>query len=109
MDETAIKKMLMELRIAPNLAGYRCLACAIQLYCTDQGQSFTKELYPAAGRLCTPSLTGDQVERLIRYAVEAAWQNRDAEIWRQYFPQGKKPTNGEFISTIAELLSVRKP
>lgn len=98
MDETAIKKLLMDLWIAPNLAGYRCLIYAIRLYSGDPGQSFTKEIYPAVGQMCR--ISGDQVERSIRYAIEAAWLQQPH--------QGKKPTNGEFISRTAELLAVRK-
>lgn len=106
MDETAIKKLLMDLGIAPNLAGYRCLVSAIQLYGADPGQSLTKEIYPAVGRTCR--ITGDQVERSIRYAIDAVWQNRVDEVWRQYFPLDRKPTNGEFISRVSEILGLRQ-
>lgn len=103
-----IKAVLIELGIPTNLAGYRCLACAIPMYHEDPGQSVTKQLYPAAGQMCTPSLTGAQVEKLIRYAIDIAWRDRNQEAWKKYFPQDEKPTNWEFISRLVETLDDRE-
>lgn len=100
----AIKCLLIELRIPTETKGYRCLEAVIPRYHADPGQSFTKELYPDVGKL--RGITGDLVEKQIRTAITSAWLRRDPEVWDQYFPGGRKPTNGEFISRIAEVLDI---
>lgn len=102
MELAQYKTDMIKLGIMTNLAGYRCLVQAIPLYRENPGQSLTKQLYPEVGEKCSPNLTGAQVEKQIRYAIEIAWQNRDPETWRRYFPMDRKPTNGEFISRISE-------
>lgn len=99
-----IKLVLIELSIPTDLIGYRCLTNAVHLRYLDSEQSLTKEIYPEVGHRCAPGLSGVQVERNIRYSIDAAWERRDAEMWRCYFPDGKKPTNGQFISNVAEIL-----
>lgn len=103
METTQFKSDLIELGVLTSLAGYRCLVFALPMYHTNPEQSITKQLYPDVGQMFTPKLTGSQVEKLIRYAVDNAWQNRDAEVWKRYFPQDRKPSNREFISRISEI------
>jgi two-component system response regulator (stage 0 sporulation protein A) len=69
--------------------------------------AITKELYPEVAAVCG----GDwkHVERTIRSAITAAWKKRDEEVWQQYFPPEpdgtfRKPTNGDFITRMAEAL-----
>lgn len=94
---------LIELGVATNLSGYSCLHHAFHLRREDPGSTLTKELYPEVGKRCTPALSGAHVEKAIRYAIDTAWERRDAEIWHRYFPQDRKPTNGEFIARILQL------
>lgn len=81
--------------------GTRCLPPAIEQAIRDPGQSMTKELYPAVGKLLDPQVPGCRVEKWIRYAIGKAWQNRDPALWRCYFPKGTHPTNREFILRMA--------
>lgn len=108
METAQLKKELLTLGFLTNLSGYRCLIYAIPMYYANPGQSITKQLYPEVGELFMPKLSGDQVEKQIRYAIAAAWRNRDEENWRRYFPMDKRPTNSEFISRLSETLAVRK-
>lgn len=98
------KFVLIGLSIPTDLTGYRCLEIAVQLRFENPERSLMKELYPEVGRNCTPRLSMEQVEKNIRYAIDTAWEKRDVETWEHYFPGGKKPTNGQFISEAAEIL-----
>lgn len=100
--------MLLELGIPTKLDGFQYLCQAIPRLAEDPGQSLTKELYPAVGRLCHRQ--GQNVERSIRSAIGAAWENRDDRVWRRYFPtdhhgQIPRPTNAAFLSRLAGYLS----
>jgi len=65
----------------------------------------TKELYPGiAKRYGTSS---SKVERAMRHAIEVAWNRGRLDTTNQLlgvnlFNERDKPTNGEFISLIAE-------
>lgn len=102
----AIKCMLIELDIPAELMGYRCMQYIMPLYLSSPEASLTKELYIATGRCFEQRLSGEQVEKLIRYAIGEAWKRRDTEIWHRYFPWDKKPTNGEFLYRLAEMLDL---
>lgn len=101
-----IDGILRSLRFVPTHHGFRCLLIAAVLAAQNPNQSMTKELYPEVGKRCEPPAVGKQVEKQIRYAIDVAWKQRDAEIWDRYFPTGKKPTNQAFISRLADLLMV---
>ncbi len=70
----------------------------------------TKLLYPkVAEAFCT---TPARVERAVRHTIEAAWGQGDPDTMRRFFGYavsdgGVKPTNGEFISQIANRLQYR--
>lgn len=103
----AVSNLLLTLGVPTKLRGYACLREALLAAMRNPGQSVTKELYPAVATACDG--TAGQVERAIRGAINAAWENRDEQIWRLYFlpgPDGKipRPTNMEFISRLAERL-----
>ena len=73
------------------------------------GDVIKAELYPEVAARCngTPS----QVERSIRSAIATAWKNRDETLWRRYFMPDKegtvpKPTNADFITRVADVLTV---
>lgn len=101
----ALKYILIELRISPKSKGYRCMLEVIPLYHADPEQSMTKEVYPAAAKRLGYR-SWKRVEKQIRDAISAAWKRRDPEVWETYFPGGEKPTNGAFIATISEILSL---
>lgn len=106
---TAASNVLLTLGISTKLRGYAYLREAILEMMAQPGQSITKELYPAVGKIC--GATGTQVERSIRSAIEKAWQTRDEALWRLYFQgasggEPERPTNTVFIATIADRLAV---
>ena len=104
-----VSNVLLALRIPTKLRGYVCAREAILYLMRSPGMSVTKELYPAVAALCdgTPA----QVERAIRGAILAGWTAGDGDAWEKYFNRrsdGKihKPSNGEFLSRIADFLSM---
>ena len=84
--------------------GYYCLLIAIPLLKSDLCQPLNKELYERIS-----SVVGSDpkaVEKSIRTAISAAWNERPEGVWEYYFPVGKngmvnKPTNKEFLMTLA--------
>ena len=107
--EIEITNLLHQLGISANLNGYRFLREEIKMTVEDFSviNSITKELYPSVAKKfdTTPS----RVERATRHAIEKAWNKGDPEILTKLFGytidnQRGKPTNSEFIATIADKL-----
>ena len=104
---TIVSNMLLGLGFSTKLRGYTFLREAILEMAKDPGQSVTKLLYPAVGKICGADRI--QVERSIRTAIGKAWDNRDEAMWRLYFPVSSdgtvaRPTNAVFITTLADRL-----
>lgn len=105
---SSLSNLLISLSVPTKLRGYNCLREAIVDMAKDPGMSITKELYPRVAAACDG--TAQQVERAIRGAIQAAWSNRDEQVWREFFLPGKdgtipRPTNAAFISRLAEYLT----
>lgn len=103
----ATSRFLLDLGIPAGRRGYTYLQIIIEMYRRDPGRSFTKDLYPTAGR--DYGATGAAVERSVRGVIETAWLKRDELVWRQYFPTSRfglltKPTNRTFIAMVAAVL-----
>lgn len=99
--------MLLLLGISPKLRGYAYLREALILKAEKPDQSITKELYPEVAKRC--DCAPMHVERSVRSAIAAAWENRDDQMWRLYFTPDAtgiipRPTNGAFISRLADCL-----
>lgn len=106
-----IAQLLLALKMPVKLKGYRYVKEAIYRMGQDPQQSITKELYPAVA--ASNDATAQQVERAIRGAICAAWDNREAGAWEACFGPsgvqlGKKPTNAEFIRVLAEKVFWRR-
>ncbi|NLM40918.1 MAG: response regulator [Firmicutes bacterium] len=98
------------LGIPPHYKGYRYLMVGIWLAMQHPEwlNAVTRHLYPAIGQSC--GVSGAQVERAMRYALEAAWEKGNVEELYQLFPyvaENKgKPTNSEFISKMVHLVGL---
>lgn len=102
---THVSNMLIALGVPTKLHGYVYLREAVLLKADSPLQSITKELYPSVAKIC--GNTAAHVERSIRTAITTAWENRDEQVWYNYFPPDtgavlRKPTNGHFISGLAD-------
>lgn len=89
----------------PRQGGFDDLRVGTPLFAQDPEQSMTKEFYPAVAALRGRS-NWKQVEKSIRAAKEAAYENRNDAVWKEYFPDTSRcPTNKSFIARLAEFVS----
>ena len=102
-----VASIMYDIGVPVHIKGYNYLKEAIVKACEDKSLlgALTKELYPmiAAQFETTPS----KVERSIRNAIKLACTRGNTEMIKgifQYCTNDKegKPTNGQFISTIAD-------
>ena len=102
-----VTAMMRELGVPPHIKGYSYLREAIIMTVRDPKvlEGVTKVLYPEVAKKCgtTPSRT----ERAIRHAIEVTWDRGDVDVLEEYFgntvsPLKGKPTNSEFIATLAD-------
>lgn len=97
---------LKGLRFNTNYSGYKCLLVAIPVYKEDQDQLLHKEIYAKVAAEC--GLNDSRcVERVIRFAIQDAWERRNIRAWLQYFSQNESgdvdfPTNKAFIKSLSE-------
>lgn len=107
--QVAISKMLHDLGIPSHIKGYQFIRDAVYMIFDnpDMIGGITKELYPElANRYDT---TVSRVERAIRHAIEVSWTRGDLRLMENIFGHSvdidkAKPTNSEFIVTIADKL-----
>lgn len=109
--QISITKILHELGIPSHIKGYQYIREAIGII-YDHPETIggiTKELYPElASRFDT---TVSRVERAIRHAIEVSWNRANWELMEEIFGNSvdidkAKPTNSEFIVTIADKLKL---
>lgn len=107
--QISISKMLHELGMPSHIKGYQYVREAISLVYDNPEivGGITKELYPTlAGKYDT---TVSRVERAIRHAIEVSWNRGDWDLMEEVFGHSvdidkAKPTNSEFIITVADKL-----
>ena len=108
LDEQ-ITNLFLTLGIPAHIKGYQYLREAVHMVIDNHDviNRITKELYPGVARRFETSAS--KVERAMRHAIEVAWsRGRLDSVNRMYgykvFDAMDKPTNGEFISCVAEKL-----
>lgn len=107
--QSSITKILHELGIPSHIKGYQYIRNAIGIIYErpETIGGITKELYPElASKFDT---TVSRVERAIRHAIEVSWNRGDWDLMEEIFGHSvdidkAKPTNSEFIVTIADKL-----
>ena len=113
LDER-ITNLFLTLGIPAHIKGYQYLREAVHMVIDNRDviNRITKELYPGVARRFDTSAS--KVERAMRHAIEVAWsRGRLDAVNRMYgykvFDAMDKPTNGEFISCVAEKISMNRP
>ena len=107
--EISITKMLHELGMPSHIKGYQYIREGIIMIYNNPDfiGGITKELYPdIASKFNT---TVSRVERAIRHAIEVSWNRGNWDLMEEVFGHSvdidkAKPTNSEFIVTIADKL-----
>ena len=107
--EYLIRELLLEIGAPDHLVGHPYVVQAILLVVEKRTfiDNITFGLYPQlAGMFET---TPSRVERAIRHLIEVTWSRGHWEVLGHYFgntvsPDRGKPTNGEFIARIANIV-----
>ena len=107
--QISVTKMLHELGMPAHIKGYQYVREAIIMIYNNPEfiGGITKELYPdLADKYDT---TVSRVERAIRHANEVSWNHGNWDLMEEIFGHSvdidkAKPTNSEFIITIADKL-----
>lgn len=104
-----VTNLLHSLGIPSHIKGYQYIRTAILMVYENPGfiGGITKELYPDISIRFNTSI--QRVERAIRHAIEVAWLRGDIDLMEEIFGHSvdidrAKPTNSEFIVTIADKL-----
>lgn len=104
-----VTKLLHALGIPSHIKGYQFIRSAILMVYENPGLigGITKELYPDLSIKFNTSV--QRVERAIRHAIEVSWLRGDIDLMEEIFGHSvdidrAKPTNSEFIVTIADKL-----
>lgn len=107
--QISITKMLHELGMPSHIKGYQYIREGVTMIYNDPNiiGGITKELYPElASKFDT---TVSRVERAIRHAIEVSWNRGNWDYMEELFGHRvdidkAKPTNSEFIVTVADKL-----
>lgn len=102
-----VARVLQNLGISNGINGFGFLCRAVSLVVDNEALlgAVTKTLYPTIAR--ESGSTSARVERSIRHAVESVWARGNKENLDLLFGlarRRRKPTNSEFIATIAASL-----
>ena len=107
--QVAITKMLHELGIPSHIKGYQYIREAVNIIFENPSVigGITKELYPELAQKF--NTTTSRVERAIRHAIEVSWNRGNLDFMEEIFGYSvdidkAKPTNSEFMVTIADKL-----
>ncbi|MCM1370774.1 MAG: sporulation transcription factor Spo0A [Clostridium sp.] len=105
----SITKILHELGIPSHIKGYQYIREGISIIFErpETIGGITKELYPELALKFDTTVS--RVERAIRHAIEVSWNRGDWSLMEEIFGHSvdidkAKPTNSEFIVTVADKL-----
>ena len=107
--QISITKILHELGIPSHIKGYQYIREAVGIIFDNPSVigGITKELYPELAKKFDTTVS--RVERAIRHAIEVSWNRGNWSLMEEIFGHSvdidkAKPTNSEFIVTIADKL-----
>ena len=107
--QISITKILHELGVPSHIKGYQYIREGITIIFEKPGVigGITKELYPDIATKFETTVS--RVERAIRHAIEVSWNRGNWDLMEEIFGHSvdidkAKPTNSEFIVTVADKL-----
>lgn len=107
--QISITKTLHELGVPSHIKGYQYIREGVALVYEnpDVVGGITKELYPEVAKKYNTTVS--RVERAIRHAIEVSWNRGNWQLMEDIFGHSvdidkAKPTNSEFIVTVADKL-----
>jgi two-component system response regulator (stage 0 sporulation protein A) len=101
-----VTKMLLNLGIPAHIKGYSYIRSGIILLYSEPELlgAITKTLYPKLAE--NYQSTSTRVERGMRHAIEVGWTRGNPEFINKLFGKRQKPTNTEFMASIADHLKI---
>lgn len=109
--QISITKVLHELGIPSHIKGYQYIREAVSIIYERPEiiGGITKELYPELAHKFDTTVS--RVERAIRHAIEVSWNRGSWDLMEEIFGHSvdidkAKPTNSEFMVTIADKLKL---
>lgn len=107
--QSNITSLLHSLGVPSHIKGYEYIREGIGLMYDNPKMlgAITKEMYPEIA--VKYNTTSSRVERAIRHAIEISWARGDYDLMEEVFGHSvdydrAKPTNSEFIATLADKL-----
>ena len=107
--QISITKILHELGVPSHIKGYQYIREGIYIIYENPEVigGITKELYPDIATKFETTVS--RVERAIRHAIEVSWNRGNWDLMEEIFGHSvdidkAKPTNSEFIVTVADKL-----
>lgn len=107
--QISITKILHELGVPSHIKGYQYIREGISVLYErpEVVGGITKELYPEIAEKYDTTVS--RVERAIRHAIEISWNRGNWQLMEEIFGHSvdidkAKPTNSEFIVTVADKL-----
>lgn len=111
-SESIVREIFLELGAPDHLIGHYLAVDAVLLAAEDRTyvDNIVSGLYPYLAQ--KHRTTAARVERAIRHLIEVTWTRGDPETLYRHFgntvsPDKGKPTNGEFIARIANIVKLR--
>ncbi len=109
--KVCVTKLLHELGVPSHIKGYQYIRDSILILYDNPDiiGGITKELYPEIASRFNTSVS--RVERAIRHAIEVSWNRGNIDLMEEIFGHSvdydkAKPTNSEFIVTVADKLKI---
>ena len=109
--QAEISSLLHSLGVPSHIKGYEYIREGIGLMYNNPALlgAITKEMYPEIA--FKYNTTSSRVERAIRHAIEVSWNRGDYDLMEEVFGHSvdydrAKPTNSEFIATLADKLRI---
>lgn len=109
--KVCVTKLLHELGVPSHIKGYQYIRDSILILYDNPDiiGGITKELYPEIANRFNTSVS--RVERAIRHAIEVSWNRGNIDLMEEIFGHSvdydkAKPTNSEFIVTVADKLKL---
>ena len=107
--QISITKILHQLGVPSHIKGYQYIRDGITMIYNrpEIVGGITKELYPDVAKKYNTTVS--RVERAIRHAIEVSWNRGNWDLMEDIFGHSvdidkAKPTNSEFIVTVADKL-----
>ena len=104
-----VTNIIKELGIPANVKGYHYIRCGVELMINDSELMCSMmPLYKKVAKCF--NTTPSRAERAIRHAIEVGWDRANVDFAKKMFGYSVddkvKPTNSEFLATIADYVLV---